>query len=103
MFALLRLRFACLSLSLFLYKSSYCEVCNGNNHQHDDNPFDVFAVLENLVMELLFRHNSVQIPSEGGEYAVPYACADGGVEHEFPVVHLRKTCRYRYKVANARY
>ena len=52
---------------------------------------------------MLLRDNGVEVIAEDGEDHVPEACADGGVEKEMTVVHLRQSCRDRDKVSDAGY
>ena len=77
------------------------EINQGDGYNHADDHLNVFTVFQYLVVELLFRHNVVEIPAQDGEYGVPCTSADGGVEQEFPIVHLCQSGGNGYQVANA--
>ena len=48
----------------------------------DDRPFDVIAVLHDLVVELTLWYYGMQIPTQCCQDAVPNACSESGVEQE---------------------
>ena len=51
---------------------------SGNDESKDDE-FDVLGILADFVVQLVFRHDGVQIPSQSGQDGVPASCTDGGI------------------------
>ena len=58
----------------------------------DDKPnndeLDVFAIAFDFGLQLVLGHHRVQIPSQGGQDAVPCTGTEGGVEQELPIFHF---------------
>ena len=71
----------------------------------DDKPnndeLDVFAIAFDFGLQLVLGHHRVQIPSQGGQDAVPCTGTECGVEQELPIFHFRQACGDGNKVSDA--
>ena len=87
---------------LLLHLMLYDKIDDCYENKRDDAIFDILAILKNLILKLILRHNAVEIPSKTGKNTIPYSCSYRGEEKETAKVHPCKSGRNTDEMTDAR-
>ena len=88
---------------IFLFLAHFLlhdEVNDGCYDQSKDDDLDVFCVFADLLIQLIFGHDGVQIPAHSSQHAVPSTSTDGREEDELTIVHASQSGRDGYQVTD---
>ena len=94
----------CSSLCFALFTLAHAleeQIEEPDDDKPDNDELDVFAIAFDFGLQLVLGHHRVQIPSQGGQDAVPCTGTECGVEQELPIFHFRQACGDGNKVSDA--
>ena len=77
---------------IFLFLAHFLlhdEVNDGCYDQSKDDDLDVFCIFADLLIQLIFGHDGVQIPAHSSQHTMPSTSTDGGEEDELTIVPSR--------------
>ena len=86
---------------LLAYFLLYDEEDDSENAETEDEILDVITIEMYLGFKFGLRYYGMEIPSEGGEDAVPCSSSDSGEEKEVPEIHACQSGRDADKVTDS--
>ena len=66
----------------------YAKIDASQYQKADNNNLNIFGIFGDLVVQLIFRNDGVEIPSKDGQDSVPTTGSNGGEQNEFAIIHL---------------
>ena len=79
------------------------EVHNACDDQGDDHNLDVLGIFADLLIQLVFGNDGMQIPSHRCKDAMPPAGSNGGEQDKLTIIHTGEPCGDRDQMTDYRH